>query len=282
MNKKWMKNILTVFFLAIMVYAAGNLFMIWQEYRASDELYSEAQVEFLTAPELEEEFETDEPVTWPTFTIDFAALEKVNSEVNGWIWIKDTVVNYPLVHSSVNNDAYLKRTYDGTYNSSGSIFIDYRNAGDYSDDNTIIYGHNMRNGKMFAVLKQFQKQDFYDEHQQFYIMTPEGNRRYEIISMFQTDALSDIYDRNFATREAKEAWLNKVVRRSAILSPFTATADDDFVTLSTCVSGDDYRARFVVIGRLADIEMVYNEEELTEAAADPEFASGASSAEAGE
>jgi hypothetical protein len=78
--------------------------------------------------------------------------------------------------------------------------------------------------------------------------------------MFQTDALSDIYNRSFNSREAKEKWLDKVVRRSAVLSPFTATADDDFVTLSTCVSGDDYRARFVVIGRLAEIEPVYTAE----------------------
>ena len=259
MKQKWIKNILTLFFLALFVYAAGNLFLIWQEYRASEKLYEQAQSEFLT-PELEDSFETDEPITWPTFAIDFSHLEQVNSEVNGWIWMYDTVVNYPLVQSRINNDAYLAKTYDGTRNSSGSIFMDYRNSGDFSDDNTVIYGHNMKNGKMFAVLKKFQNQEFYDGHREFYIMTAEGNRRYEIISMFQTDALSDIYNRSFNSREAKEKWLNKVVRRSAILSPFTATADDNFVTLSTCVSGDDYRARFVVIGRLAEIEPVYTAE----------------------
>ncbi len=259
MNQKWIKNILTVFFLAVFVYAAGNLFLIWQEYRASEKLYEQAQTEFLTAPELDETVETEEPVTWPTFSIDFAHLEQVNPEVNGWVWIYDTVVNYPLVQSGIDNDAYLEKTYDGTRNSSGSIFMDYRNSGDFSDDNTVIYGHNMKNGKMFAVLKKFQNQEFFDARREFYIMTAEGNRRYEIISMFQTDALSNIYDRNFATRDAKEAWLNKVLRSSAVLSPFTASADDDFVTLSTCVSGDNYRARFVLIGRLAEIEPVYSE-----------------------
>ena len=256
MKKKWMKNIFTVFFLVVFVYAAGNLFFIWQEYRASEKLYQQAQEEFLIETEQEEVM----PVTSPTFTIDFSQLEQINTEVNGWLWIYDTVVNYPLVHSGKNNDAYLHKTYDGTYNSSGSIFMDYRNAGDYSDANTVIYGHNMKNGKMFAVLKKFGNQEFYDGHREFYIMTPEGNRRYEIIAAFQTDALSNIYDRNFTSREAKEAWLNKVLRNSAILSPFTATAEDTFVTLSTCVSGDNYRARFVVIGRLAEIEPVYKDD----------------------
>ncbi len=257
MNKKWIKNIFTVFFLAVFLYAAGNLFLIWQEYRTSETLYNQAQQEFLIEPEQEE---VEEPITSPTFTIDFVQLNEVNLEVNSWIWMKDTVVNYPVVHSGVDNNAYLKKTYDGTYNSAGSIFMDYRNAGDYSDDNTIVYGHHMKNGKMFAVLKRFQNQEFYDEHKEFYIMTEDGNRRYEIISMFRTDALSNIYDRNFATPEDKKAWLDKVIRSSAILSPFTASEKDNFVTLSTCVAGGNYRARFVVIGRLAEIEEIYSED----------------------
>ena len=260
MKKEWIRNILTLFFLAVFLYAAANLFLIWQEYRQSDALYDAAQTEFLTAPEMELEFESDEPITWPTFAIDFANLQQVNREVTGWIWIYDTVVNYPLVQSNKNNDAYLHKTYDGTSNSSGSIFMDYRNASDFSDTNTIIYGHNMKNGKMFAVLKKFGNQEFYDSHREFYIMTPEGNRRYEIISAFQTDALSDIYDRNFSSQEGRQAWFEKVLRSSAILAVVDAAAEDSFVTLSTCVSGNDYRARFVVIGRLAEIEPVYQED----------------------
>ena len=260
MKKEWIRNILTLFFLAVFLYAAVNLFLIWQEYRQSDALYDEAQTEFLTAPEMELEFESDEPITWPTFAIDFANLQQVNREVTGWIWIYDTVVNYPLVQSDKNNDAYLHKSYDGSSNSSGSIFMDYRNASDFSDTNTIIYGHNMKNGKMFAVLKKFGNQEFYDSHREFYIMTPEGNRRYEIISAFQTDALSDIYDRNFSSQEGRQAWFEKVLRSSAILAAVDAAAEDSFVTLSTCVSGYDYRARFVVIGRLAEIEPVYQED----------------------
>ncbi len=260
MKKEWIRNILTLFFLAMFLYAAVNLFLIWQEYRQSDALYDAAQTEFVTAPEMELEFESDEPITWPTFAIDFANLQQVNREVTGWIWIYDTVVNYPLVQSGKNNDAYLHKTYDGTSNSSGSIFMDYRNASDFSDTNTIIYGHNMKNGKMFAVLKKFGNQEFYDSHREFYIMMPEGNRRYEIISAFQTDALSDIYDRNFSSQEGRQAWFEKVLRSSAILAEVDAAAEDSFVTLSTCVSGNDYRARFVVIGRLAEIEPVYQED----------------------
>ena len=265
-KKKWIKNILTLFFLAVFIYAAVNLFLIWQEYRQGEALYDAAQVEFLTAPEMELEFESDDPITWPTFTIDFSHLQDVNSEVLGWIWIYDTVVNYPVVQSGINNDAYLYKTYDGSSNCSGSIFMDYRNDGAFVDTNTVIYGHNMKNGKMFAVLKKFGQQAFYDGHKEFYIMTPEGNRRYEIVSAFHTDALSDIYDRTFSSDQAKQAWLDKVLRNSAVLSTASASIDDSFVTLSTCVSGDNYRARFVVIGKLAEIESVYTEESVVDPA----------------
>jgi sortase B len=270
MKRKWILRGLTLFFLALFLYAAFQLGMIWRGYHQSDVVYETAQVEFLKAPELETEFISDDPITWPTFAIDFAQLQQVNAEVTGWLWIYDTVVNYPLVQSKQNNDAYLYKTYDGTSNSAGSIFVDYRNARDFSDDNTVIYGHNMKNGKMFASLKKFGKQDFYENHREFYILTPEGNRRYEIVAAFQTDALSDIYDRTFANGAAKEAWVQEILRNSAILTQGNVTSEDSFVTLSTCVSGNDYRARFVVIGCLAEIEPVYQEDEVGESTTEVE------------
>ena len=211
-------------------------------------------VETAAAPECTLEDKISVPLN-----VDFDLLIGQNPDTVGWVYIEGTHINYPVLQGE-DNRHYVSTLFDGSVNQAGSIFMDYRNAGDYSDANTVIYGHNMKNGKMFAVLKKFGNQGFYDAHPEFYIMTPEGNRRYEIISAFQTDALSNIYDRNFVSREAKEKWLNKVLRSSAILSPFTATADDSFVTLSTCVSGDNYRARFVIIGRLAETEPVYAEE----------------------
>jgi hypothetical protein len=100
-------------------------------------------------------------------------------------------------------------------------------------------------------------QEYYDAHKEFYILTPEGNRRYEFISVFQVDALSDVYGRTFATNEEKQQWLDYVIKNSAVLAPFSANVEDTFVLLSTCVSGDDPRARVVAVGRLAEVEAVY-------------------------
>ncbi len=256
-NNSAVQLILTVIFVAVFAYGAVNLFGIWQEYSASEKLYHDAQEEFLQPVEEEKDKLADAKLT---FAVDFDSLLAVNEDIAGWIWMNDTVIHYPVLHSKKNNDEYLYTTYDGKQNSSGSIFMDYRNNGGYVDDNTVLYGHNMKNGSMFAVLSKMTGQSFYDTHKEFYILTPEGNRRYEIISVFQVDALSSLYNRQFETVEDKGDWLARVLQKSAILSPFTASVEDSFVMLSTCVSGDDLRARIVAVGRLAEIEAIYQPE----------------------
>ena len=250
-------GVLTILFVAMFFYGAINLYDIWKEYRESEVLYHNAQEEFLQQTEGED----DNPLAEARldFAVDFDSLHAVNEDVAGWIWLEDTVVNYPVLHSKKNNDEYLYTTYDGKQNSSGSIFADYRNNVGFVDDNTVLYGHNMKNGGMFAFLTKMTGQEYYDAHKEFYILTPEGNRRYEVISVFRVDALSDLYDRTFETKEAKQQWLNRVIKSSAVLAPYSADVEDTFVMLSTCVSGDDLRARIVAVGRLAEIEMTYSE-----------------------
>ena len=250
-----LQTIFMIIFAAMFLYSAVQLYGIWQEYRESEMLYHNAQEEFLQQAE-----ESNMPQVVDTslqIAVDFDSLQAVNSDVVGWIWMKDTVINYPILHSKKNNDEYLYTTYDGKQNNSGSIFADYRNNADFTDDNTVLYGHNMKNGGMFACLLKMRGQEYYDAHKEFYMLTPEGNRRYEIISVFQVDALSDVYGRTFATNEEKQQWLDYVIKNSAVLAPFSANVEDTFVLLSTCVSGDDPRARVVAVGRLAEIEAPY-------------------------
>lgn len=256
--------VLMLLFTAMFLYGAFNLYGIWQEYRESEVLYENAQNEFLQEMEpisgaIDTPLKTQVP-----FAVDFKNLQSVNADVTGWLWMADTVVNYPILHSKKNNDEYLYTTYDGRQNSSGSIFTDYRNSAGFTDDNTVLYGHNMKNGSMFAILPKLAGQEFYDAHNEFYIMTPEGNRRYEIISVCYIDALSSLYDRQFETVEDKQNWLNRILKQSTVLAPYTVSVEDSFVMLSTCVSGDDPRARVVAVGRLAEIEPVYVPEQETD------------------
>ena len=92
----------------------------------------------------------------------------VCKEIIGWIYSDGTPINYPIVQTT-NNEYYLRRLIDGTYNQAGSIFMDYKNSSDFSDYNTIIYGHNMKNDSMFGTLTSYESQDYYNEHKEMYL-----------------------------------------------------------------------------------------------------------------
>lgn len=238
--------------LAVFIYSGVSLLGILQEYRQGEELYQTAQQEYtITAPvePATEPVEESEPI--PDFEVDFAQLKQTNPDICGWLWMNDSVINYPVVRGA-DNERYLDRTYDGTWNSAGSIFMDYRNPVDFSDDNTILYGHNMKNGTMFASLRKFNQADYYQQHKYFYLITEEGMYRYDIVAAFVTDALSNVYSRNFSDIDSKGAWVDMIVRSSGIATEAAVDAHDQFITLSTCVSGNNYRDRHVVIGRLVN------------------------------
>jgi sortase B len=129
-----------------------------------------------------EQAETETPEYFPDIEVDFATLQEKNPDVTGWIYLPDTEISYPLLYGQ-DNSRYTYISYDNTYSNSGSIFIDYRCAGDLSGRNTIIYGHNMRSGKMFGGLKKLLEQEYFDEHDIFYIVTKEKTLKYQIFSV---------------------------------------------------------------------------------------------------
>ena len=91
--------------------------------------------------------------------VDFEALRKSGPDIIGWISLPDSAINYPVTQAD-NNEYYLRHLYDGSYNKTGCLFADYENQADFSDRNTIIYGHNMRDGSMFAALNEYDGQPY--------------------------------------------------------------------------------------------------------------------------
>ena len=88
---------------------------------------------------------------------------------------------YPVVQGR-DNQYYLKRLFDGKWNSAGCIFLDSRNEPDFSDGHSIIYGHHMKNGTMFSGLTEYKKQEFYEGHPTILLVTPEQSIRVEIFA----------------------------------------------------------------------------------------------------
>ena len=184
--------------------------------------------------------------------IDFKSLKSVNDDVVGWIYVEAVPdINYPVVHGE-DNETYLHHTYEKNYNFAGTIFVDYENKGDFNDCNTIVYGHNMKNGSMFAQLKKFSSNsDTYEKSKYFWIFTPEKNYRYEIISAYTTGAKSDTYTLFKGPGEEFQEYLKKIRGYSEIQTDAgDLTVKDKIVTLSTCTGNQ--ATRYVVQGRRVD------------------------------
>lgn len=187
------------------------------------------------------------------YSVGFESMWKTNHDVVAWIELPGTVIDYPVLHGE-GNDTYLYTTWKGTWNISGSIFLNYRCLGDLSDYNTIIYGHNMKNGTMFHVLKEYASQSYYEEHPYFWYSTPDANYVLYPIAGYIVEAGGEPYQ-DLQSAEEVRAFLAE----SRSLSDFTADyvidgLDADYiaetanhcVVLSTCTY-EYNNARYVVV-----------------------------------
>lgn len=191
-----------------------------------------------------------EPLSYPTeppLAVDFESLKAINPDVKGWLYIEALDISYPVVQGP-DNDAYLHTTYEGTSNFAGSIFLDYQNQDDFSDGNTIVYGHNMKNLSMFGKLKQMKEQEKYRDSVYFWMLTPESNDVYQIFSAFYTEADSDVYTLYSGGGEAFVQYLNTMAARSEIpVEQLPMDENSHIIVLSTCAASDT-TGRFVVLG----------------------------------
>lgn len=188
--------------------------------------------------------------------VDFEALKKNGPDIIGWITLPDSAINYPVTQTD-NNDYYLRHLYDGTYNKTGCLFADYENQADFSDRNTIIYGHNMRNGSMFAALNQYDGQLYFDTHKEMYLVTPESGYVMEIFSAFEAKPAESGSDASPWRLDWKDdgaytTWLHAMAERSVVETDVSVTSSDKVLTLSTCTPGG--ASRFIVMGKLVEVD----------------------------
>ncbi len=269
MNRKSFYNLLIVFFAALFLFSLGMLVRTQMSYRKGADTYARAVQEYVlpaetaavetreasasgrqetASPQAGAPTEPEEAVC--PISVDFEKLRAANPDVMGWIYCEGTQINYPVVQRD-NNEYYLNHLIDGSRNASGTIFVECENTPDLADANTIIYGHHMRNGSMFAELLKYSDQDFYEEHPVMWLLTPQKNWQVVLFSAYATALPSDAYMIYYGPGPE----LADYVRRCAGRSDFRAhTAEDPaeqekFVVLSTCeYSRAD--GRYVVHGYL--------------------------------
>lgn len=267
-RKKWLRIALIVLLSAVIVFCIVKIITVKLEYDTGERIYGDALDTFVENPQGAAENdgqtppdaetpddgqaasdETDKEI-FPDLGIDFEKLRAVNEDIIGWIWIPDTRINYPLLQGE-NNAEYLRTAYNLEPSRFGSVFLDYRNAPDFTDTNTIIYGHNMRNDAMFGTLSDFEDLEFAENHTDMYLFTEDATYHYRVFSAYTARTYEFPYIINFEYIKSHEEFLQFIVDESVSLKrEEPLTLEDHIVTLSTCLSTSSYTKRFVIHGVL--------------------------------
>jgi len=180
--------------------------------------------------------------------VDFDALCAKYPDVIGYIYGANTGISYPIVQGT-DNDFYLDHDLDGNSNNNGSIFLEERCDSQFGSGNSIIYGHHMKTGLMFAHLENYKSQSYYDAHPYFYIYTPTQNYRLDLFAGSVVEGDADIY-----TLDPSADLLASMVAKSTFKSKI-GTPSGNIVTLSTCDYTAGYKnPRYVVLGQLTPID----------------------------
>lgn len=200
------------------------------------------------APDMTPETGYDPEIPAPPIEVDFHALEQINPDIVGWLYCENTVINYPVVQSA-DNEKYLHRLFNGAYNGAGTLFLDCMNAPDFSGFKSIIYGHHMRNDSMFGTLTDYKKQEYYNKHPVFWLLTPGGSYKLEIIAGYVTNA-SDTETYSLPQdRESLRKSVLDAVGKSTFKSDFDISELNKAVMLSTC-SYEFNNARYILLANM--------------------------------
>ena len=248
--KKIIINVLLVFFLGVLLFSGYKLYGIVSEYYKGRAEYKKTSDQFVTKKDpsdgsgsgstAEEEYET------APIEVDFKSLLKENPDVAGWIYCPDTVVDYPVMHGE-DNDLYLHHMVNKEYNFAGCIFEDYRNTRGQKDPATILYGHHMKDGSMFAMLHKYTEQDYYDEHPTMWYLTPDQNYRLDLVYGYVAGERDRIYEL-FETPQQMQDYIRSIEDKSTFdsLKKYDLNTVNNVIVLSTCAY-EFNNARYIVI-----------------------------------
>ncbi len=262
--------ILTGVLLVIFGVSAFMFMRINLDYMNADQVYDEAE-SMAGAPDLsqvepepqepeppEEDLqEQTDPYVEALSQMDFRSLQAVNGEVLGWIASPDTGISYPVVQAE-DNSYYLNHSWKKTKTSAGAIFMDCANSPDFSDFNTVIYGHRMNNDSMFGLLHKFEEQSFWETHPYVYIIDAQGVTRYEIFSAYKASVVGLTYTQDFPDVASRQQFLDYCGEQSIISTGVTPSLSDHVLTLSTCMARNQKEVRWVVQALRRDTTPIAN------------------------
>ncbi|MDD7542858.1 MAG: class B sortase [Peptoniphilaceae bacterium] len=254
--KKWLVRMIQLILIAIILYCGYQIgTYVWSRYRGEEEFHAiEKKIEKLRPPVDSSATETEK-----TQILDYRSvmelLRSENTDSVMYLEIQGTKTAYPVVQAK-DNDFYLRRNMKREYNIAGTLFLDYENRPDLTDQNTVIYGHMFYQGdQMFGVLKHFLDQEYTDQSPKTFTLVHDGGiNTYRIFSIYHVAADAPYRNPNTAEDEWAD-FLQKTAAESETNMQFTRTltAKDRVVTLSTCTPNQDDSKRLAIVGVLESI-----------------------------
>lgn len=174
--------------------------------------------------------------------IDFAKLQKINSDVVAWIKVENCDIDFPVVRpTSVDDSYYLMHTYKKEYSSAGAIYMEHVNTPDFSDSVTVLYGHNWVNNGYFRPLYNFRDADFFNKNDKITVYLPNKILTYKIYSAYRYDNRHIINSFDFGNEKVREDYFDYTLNPKSIdkntRSGVELNKDSKILTLSTCVQG---------------------------------------------
>lgn len=216
-----------------------------REYRKGDASYQQLRSLGISAEQADSSHQT---INEQSNRVDFDVLKEVNEDVAGWLIAEGTEIDYPVVQGE-DNDFYLRHLFTGERNKLGSIFMDYRNNKDFLDKNTIIYGHNMKDGSMFSSLTMYKDQRYYDDAPTMLLYTPSGAFTIEWFAGIVVDGDYESVRYHFIDDQDFQSYIHLLRENSTFESDTVIEADDRIITLCTC-SYEFNNARYALYGKL--------------------------------
>lgn len=266
-KEKLVYNIILLVLVLIFLVAGLKLVGIFNEYRVGENEYDGLE-EYVSMEETKEvpkdegevanptEGNAEEPMTEaetpPELKIsyvDFTELKKINPDIVAWIYIPGLDINYPVVHGS-DNKYYLTHTATKKKNKNGAIFLAVENKPDFTDDNTIIYGHNMKNNTMFANLHDYKNPNTSRMYPYVYIYTSEYSMIYQIFSSYTGASNGSAYTYKVGNPADKPALFKELQALSEHPYALDFTEEDTIITLSTCLDNNSPDWRYLVHAKL--------------------------------
>lgn len=225
MKFKLIKIFLLLLCVCSYLFCCYRFFLIFMENITSKTLKEEL-IEKINIPE---DLTEDKSVQ-----INFDELKNINQDVVGWINIKDSQINYPIVQGN-NNSFYLNHSFEKKWSNYGSIFIDFNSSPQFNNYNTFIYGHHTKNGSMFGELYKFMNYDYYKEHNEIYLYTPTKNYIGIIFSAYLDSTTSDSYKKVIRTSVEYNEYLEIIKKKSNYkINVDIDTNVDKIITLYSC------------------------------------------------